>query len=1181
MKLKLLRQLYLMSRLTLFGIIMQTTLCGILIAGNTNAQLRVKSLEEIIWNGKISEASLSEILLEIQAETGFIFAFNENLINKDQKVRLNFKNGTLGDLLRVISKESNVKFKRINDQIHVAKKAGSKKAVVDIYNNLADLDISGKVTDETGQGLPGASVVESGTANGTTTDIEGNYKLTVAEGASVTISFVGYKTQEVLVGSQSVMDVQMELDAAQLEEIVVVGYGTQKKATLTGSVAQVKGDDIIRAKATSSAALALQGELPGVLITRTTARPGNENLDIKIRGDISVNNVSPLILLDGLVIPESQLSTINQNDIENISVLKDASAAIYGTRASGGVILITTKKGQVGKPRFEYSSQFQMNTAGNIPLPTLKEWAGMWLESGNNDIVNYVDSDGVSQTSQPTHRFYTAAEFQQMIDGTWPLAPEPSLAFGTLTLRTADVNQMDQLYGDTWSQRHNLAVSGGTEKVNYRTSFGYNNERSPLKAAYDGAKRFNFRTNLSYEVNNIVSTNFILSFDRRSIESPNQGIGEGLQDPGFFPLVNPQGQYYDEFGGHNPLAKVQAGGRDNTIDQIIRLGAGVNIDLDQFVQGLSFGYDASFSFDDRRENQRKTSYNVYTWDGDALGRIRSTLANSYSRFYFTDGLTQMHTFRGNYDKTFDKHNFGLTVVAQGQLDEEERNYFGRTNFSTDALNHLNLGDVTTTAAGGSQSGFNTGAETLGIMSYVGRINYDYDGIYLFEALARRDGSSRLHPDFRWSNFYGASAGVNLARLPFLSTSDFFDNLKLRASWGQTGSTAGISAYDYFSGISTGTALFGVSPAYANTANINGISTTDRGWERVATTNFGLDFGIMNTRLSGTFEYFIRKNDDMLISVTYPEVLGDDAPLTNSGNFTTKGWELALNWRDQIGSVNYNVSYMIWDATSEVTSLEGAIAIQSGVNDPIEGKPLNAIYTYATDGILSSEEDVLDYYNQYGFESSSDHNVMKAGTDLPAYNTSSRLVPGNVRRVDVNGDGLINENDLAYFGDQNPHISMGLRLGASWKGFDVSMFFQGVADQTIVRTGTLSYPFANWWRNQNNSFYMNTWTPERTDADYPMMFQTGSRKSWNYNLNDINVVQASYLRAKLISFGYTLPNTFTSKIGLERVRISATGNDLFVISNVKDGMDPEVPSGVNQGQINPFASSFIFGLDISF
>lgn len=1048
--------------------------------------------------------------------------------------------------------------------------------------------ITGTATNESGEPLGGATVLAKGTNQGALTDNQGQFSLTTPDGVTtLVVSYLGFTTQEVEIGNRSVITVRLVENTSTLDEVVVVGYGTQKKATLTGSIVQVKGADVIASKSTSSAALALQGEIPGVVITRGTSRPGNESIDIKIRGDISVNNVAPLILLDGLVIPESELSTINQNDIETISVLKDASAAIYGTRASGGVILITTKTGQIGKPKFEYNAQYQLNTVGDLPVSNLKEWATLWLETGNNDAIDYVDAAGMAQTAQPTHRFYTASEYQQIIDGTWPLAPEPSLAFGTLTLRTADVNQMDALYGNTWSQRHNVSVSGGTEKVRYRSSLGYNDERSVLDVAYDGAKRFNFRTNLSYEINELISTSFTLSLDRRNISTPNQGIGEGVQDPSFFPLLNPQGQYYDEFGGHNPLAKVQAGGRNSTLDQILRLGGRVSLDLDKYVSGLSFSYDANFSLGNRKENQRKTSFDVYTWEGDALGRIRSTLANSYSKFYFTDYNTQMHTVTGNYTKSLGNHNLGLTLVAQGQLDEEERNYFGRTNFSTDALNHLNLGDVTTVEAGGDERRdgpgrpwFRTGAENEGIVSYVGRFNYDYQGIYLFEALARRDGSSRLHPDFRWSNFYGASAGINIAELPFLASSNTFDNLKLRASWGQTGSTAGISAYDYVSSISTGTAVFGVSPGFANTANIAGISTINRGWERVATTNFAVDFATLNNRLSGTVEYFIRENDDMLINITYPDVLGASAPLTNSGSFTTKGWELALNWRDQIGELRYNVGFMMWDAVSEVTSLEGAVAINSGVNDPIEGKPLNAIYTYQTDGILETEADVSAYYQQYGFEGG-DVNVMKAGTDIPAFNTPSRLVPGTVRRVDVNGDGLINEDDLVYFGDENPHYSMGVRLGASWKGLDINMFFQGVADQTIVRNSTFAYPFRHWWRNQNNAFVQNTWLPTRTDADYPMAFFDGARKGWNYNINDINVVQASYVRAKLISVGYTLPETLTSRAGLDRVRLSATGTDLFVLSNVKDKLDPESPSGFGQGSINPFSPTYIFGLDVSF
>ncbi|MEO0330295.1 MAG: SusC/RagA family TonB-linked outer membrane protein, partial [Bacteroidota bacterium] len=594
---------------------------------------------------------------------------------------------------------------------------------------------------------------------------------------------------------------------------------------------------------------------------------------------------------------------------------------------------------------------------------------------------------------------------------------------------------------------------------------------------------------------------------------------------------------------------------------------------------------------DTERQERKTSVTMYDWEGN-VSYTPTTLLNSFMKLYQTESMTMMHTLQGNYRFSLGNHNFGLTVGATAQKDDNALNFMSRSNMASDELDHINTGDITTAVNGGSHTNsdgnrFNSGSSTVGLLSFLGRFNYDYDGIYLFEALARRDGSSRLHPDFRWKNFYGASAGIRISEMGFLQDG-FFDNLKLRGSYGETGSVVGIGAYDYISNISFGSTIFGAPPSLANTAAIAGITTTDRTWERVSTINAAIDFGILDNRLSGTAEYFIRENNDMLVNITYPVVLGANAPKTNSGDFTTKGWEVSLNWQDQVGELNYNIGVMAWDSRSEVTRMEGATAIQRGLNPAsgdnaniIEGKPLNAIYTYVTDGILSTEEEVMSYYNQYGFEAG-DQNTMKSGTVLPQYNSPNRLVPGTVRRVDVNEDGIINEDDLVYFGDANPHYSFGIRLEAQWKGFDFSAFFQGVAQQNILREGGLAFPFSRWWMNQNSAFLGETWTEDNQDTPWPAIFYNGQRKNWNYgHPNDINVVKASYMRAKVLSLGYSLPQSILSRVGVERTRFSVTANDLFVISNVKDGMDPEQTTSAHQGDTVPYTSTLIFGLEITF
>ncbi|MCM4156935.1 TonB-dependent receptor [Gramella sp. AN32] len=1039
-----------------------------------------------------------------------------------------------------------------------------------------NLTITGTVTSlEDEMPLAGVNILVKGAVGvGTVTDFDGNYSIKVpASDAVLIFSYTGFTTQEVPVAGKTVVNVMLETNLSTLDEVVVVGFGTQTKATLTGSVTQVKGDEVVKGKGTSSAALALQGEVPGLTITRNSSRPGSEGTDIKIRGDISVNNITPLILLDGLEIPEWQLATLNPNDIESYSVLKDGAAAIYGTKAAGGVILVTTKKGKKGTaPTVSYKGETQLNFAKDYPVTNLQEWAQLWLTAGDGDAIDFVDGDGNPQTAAANYRFFTRDELVSIIDGTMPMAPESYFWLGK-DHRFADVNQFDAVYGNTLSQRHDISISGGSESATYRTSVGYADERSPISFVYDGQRRYNFRTNITYEVNELIKTDFTVSYDNRTINEPTQGVGHGIQDMYLFPLYNPDGQYYDIFGANNLLAKLDEGGRTKNNNEIFRLGGQITLDLDKYLQGLSLSYLGNFSSDNARKVARTTSVTMYDWDGN-VSSTPTSLLNSGVDINGAKRLFQNHVLKADYSRTFGKHNIALLVGATAEHDQRENYGLTRTNMASDELDDINTGDVTTQTNSG-------GSSAVGLVSYMGKVNYNYDGIYLLEALGRRDGSSRLHPDYRWRDFYSASAGIRFSEMGFMR-GGFFDNLKVRASYGETGSVTGIGAYDYYSNIGTGSGVFGANPALVNTAWISGMTSTDRTWERVATTNFGLDFAIFDGRLNGTGEYFIRENNDMLINITYPSLLGAAPPKTNSGEFKTTGYELSVNWRDQIGDLNYNIGAMLWDNQSEVTKLEGATAISRGVNRVIEGKPLNAIYAYKTDGLLTTEDQVLDYYNQFGFTDPSDQNVMKPGTLLPRYRSADRLVPGTVNRVDVNGDGVINEDDLVYIGDTNPHTSFSISIGLEYKGFDFSTFFQGVANQNIVRDGSLAYPFAQWWTNQNVSFLGNTWTPDNPNADNPASFYNGQRKNWNYgHLNDRNVINASYMRAKVVTLGYSLPSDALVQMGLDRLRFSLTGNDLFVISNVNDGLDPEAGLQTRQGNSVPFVSTAILGVELSF
>lgn len=1039
--------------------------------------------------------------------------------------------------------------------------------------------VTGKIVDDEKQPLPGVTVVVKGTTQGSVTDFDGNYSITGVSPESVlTISFVGMLTQHVAVGSQSSINITMKTDAVGLEEVIVVGYGTQSNATLSGAVEQVKGEKLMKGKGTSSAALAMQGEVPGLTITRTSSRPGNEDFNIKIRGDISVNDIDPLILLDGMEIPQWQLSTLNSGDIETMSVLKDGAAAIYGTKAAGGVILITTKKGKKGELKVEYNGDIQFKTAKSWPMASLQEWGQLWLEVEKTDRLQFVDADGATQTAGSTLKFFDLEQYQKIAAGEIPTDD----LFNAFDFNYADTDYFDAIYGTTMSQMHNVAISGGSEKATFRTSLGFADERSAMDVAYDGAKKYNFRTNLTYQVNDIISTDFNVSYDNRVISSPSDGVGQMLQDPWIFELKNPDGQYYHLWGGgQNILAALDEGGTTETIQEVFRLGGTINFNLDKYVKGLSFRYNGNVSSRSSDKTTRNTTQTVYNWDGSA-SITNPALPSTSVKLDIDNVLFQNHVIQGMYKRSFGDHNLTLMAGVTAEKTQSDSYDLYRKNMATDELDALDTGDATTQTNGGT-------SDAVSLLSYIGKLNYDYKGIYLLEASGRRDGSSRLDPDYRWKNFFGASAGVRLSELGAVKDLDIFDNLKVRVSYGETGSVTGIGKYDYYSTISTGETYFGAVPGLANAAWIASMTTTDRSWERVGKTNFGLNFAVLDSRLSGTFDYFMHQNKDMLISITYPEVLGASAPKTNSGDFKTHGYELALNWRDQVGEIRYNVGLSFWDSKTEVTRMEGASQITHGVNGPlkskttvVEGQPLNVIYAYKTDGLFQNEDEVLDYYNTYHFADASDQLTGKSGSDIPDYRSGNRLSPGSYRKVDLSGDGVINEDDLYAFGDANPHYSFGINLGLEWKNFDFSAFFQGVGQQYINREGTLAYPFRAWYQNQNKSWLGETWSVDNTGADFPAITNNGQRRTWNYGVtNDNNIIKARYMRAKIISLGYTLPQGVVDGMGIDRMRLAVTGNDLFTISNISDGLDPENDAAASNGSVEPFNRSFMFSVQVTF
>ena len=1035
--------------------------------------------------------------------------------------------------------------------------------------------VRGTVVDVNGEPIPGASVRLKGSNIGTTSDLDGKFSI---EGTgTLIISFVGYETQEVTARRGSVLNVTLREDSQILDDVVVVGYGMQKKATLTGAVAQVQGDEVLKGRAASNVGTALQGAIPGMTITRPSSRP-TENAKISIRGGISANASDPLILIDGVDAYAWELNQLNPNDIESVSVLKDAAASIYGARAAGGVILVTTKRAKSGKTTVTYNGSATANFVGkDYPAASGSEWARMMLMADYNDTNHPAGASSLWAIMGFTRNEYLRVMNNEAFD--W------NNSGITYRIDPLNANQVEAVYGTTWGTNQNLSIQSGNERVKSITSLGYSSDRSLITETFDGQRKYNFRNNTDYQVGKYVKIETGMSYDFKTASVPSSGIGFGLQDFYVFPLYTQSGEkYYDNFGGNNVLAHLNEGGRDKTHNYMFRLSGKVTVDLSfihKSLEGLSIyakGSVRQFNANQRNQTHKIQMYDYYTDEVTNNAKTGSRATTEQLTETNTRALYQLYEFFLNYNRSFGKHNVNALFGNTNELRDNYATQIYRKSNTPVTLVDMNVYDTTTDKINSSSS------YKWAYVSLVGRLNYDYAGRYLVEGTWRHDGSSRLVEKNRWQDFFGASVGWRISDEAFMEGAEWLDNLKLRASWGQSGNVSTIGNYEAYATIGTGTTIYGGSKY--STSYLSSITDDSRTWETVESTNIGLDFGVLKNRLSGTFDYFWRHNDGMLINITYPATYGGTAPSTNSGEYKTHGWEMTLNWADKpTKDFSYNVGMSLSNAETEVTSYAGRSAITHGVNAIVEGKPLNALYVYQTDGMFQNQAEVEAYYaTMTGGVSGSLINNVKNGT-------SNELTPGCVRRVDRNGDKDITTDDLYYYGDTDPHYTFSLNLGASYKGFDFSMFFQGVGQQYNVRNGQMGCAFWSGWTNTNGYFMDNTWYAgdadgihaANTGAKFPLISRNGNRNNWNYkNYNDINVINSWYARCKQVQLGYTLPKTITRRAGIENLRVWASGENLFDISNVKDGYDPEVqPKMGTFNGVDVFAKSISFGLDLTF
>lgn len=1110
---------------------------NVALASSSYAQQATLSLD-------IKNQRVADILDEIEKQSDFHFYYNSRLVDVERKVSIKANKKAVLPILSEIFADSDVDYKVLDKDVILTEKDKSTTGSQGVTQQQNT--ISGVVRDQTGETIPGVSVALKGTSVGTITDVDGAYSINVPnQDAILVFTFIGYLRQEEVVGSRKTLNISMKEDIKEMDEVVVIGYGTVKRANLAGAVSTTDSRTF-QSRPVQNAANALQGEMPGLTVIRTSGAPGSSPT-IRIRDMSSINGGSPLILIDGA---EGDLNMINAADIENISVLKDGTAAIYGARAADGVILVTTKNANKNQ-----KLKVTLDAFYSVKKPALLKKAASLYQHA---VMGLEITDG----SFPIE--YTQDELQLILDGSDKVLPTSNWGrWSGYPKFYKDQDWNDIMIGNGNLQNYNVSLSGGGDKYSYLISLGHQNEEGLLKFGTDNDKRYFVRTKSNIQIVKNLDYDLNLSYEASS-RNYSSGISEGqniweliYKTRSWAPLYNPAGNFYTFEGFDNPAQVLEDGGLSNittgnfTINNQLRW---------KVIDGLNLiGRAVVRKNDSDKYSAMKMLYS-YNWDD--VNHRTARKPNSAERSY-SKTLYKNFTLYGEYKKTFGKHDLGVMVGAANESSDFDKFWAKRINFDQQESMPINLGSPEDQDASSEGNAWT-------INSFFSRVNYGFANKYIIEGTLRADGCSRFDPDSRWGYFPGASAVWRVGEESFMKDLKLFDDLKFRASYGEMGNQSGISFYDYIE-------LINISRSYypfgngqrGQMAQQSNLVSSSRTWETIASKNLGIDFSVLDNRLYGSFDYFWKKNKNMLIPITYPSMLGISAPATNSGELKINGWEVTLGWRDQIGDFSYSVRANVSDARNEVSKRIGNSLIGLGMNRTPVGYPMDSYFGYVFDGIIQNEQQLNEYKSRF------------PKNDL----VQSKIAVGDAMYKDLDGDGNLTvlgdgtegAGDMVYLGNTNPRYNFGLNLNAEYKGFDFGAFIQGVGKRTMFLEGEASKPFAAPWYQSAEYWYGKTWTPERTDAKYPAITNDG-KKDYNYYVSTNTKHNVAYVRLKNLQFGYTIPKKHLQKFKLEKIRVYFSGEDLFEIHNAPGGWDPEEGGGYVS---YPFARNYSLGVNIVF
>lgn len=1074
-----------------------------------------------------SEAVLVQVLDKIEDESEFFFLYNEKLLDTNRKVSINAKNQLIGTVLDQLFNGTDVKYTIIDRKIILAPDYLTETSEV-----LLRL-ITGIVTDKNGAPLPGVNVFVTGTSQGTTTDMAGKYSIDVPQGArSLTFSFVGMVPQEIIVGSLTKIDVTMNETSIGLDEVVVIGYGTQRKATVTGAISTMKSKELEKAPTTNLSA-ALTGQMTGVVVNTRGSAPGSESVQINIRGKSTwQGGGNPLIIIDGIA-NRPGFERMDPNDIESISVLKDASAAIYGSRAANGVILVTTKRGKEGKPTIEYTGDYGITQPTRVPeMARSWQFAKYFTEAKRN---------GYMYTDEEIQKFEQGAS-QNLF---------PNYDFKDYMLQSAAPQTT-----------HTMSLSGGNNAVKYYVSGRYLYQDSFFKDGIDNFNGFSVRANVDAKV----TKNFSIAVDllgrrddtRRAVGSSNV---DNI-DIGFFEeliTLDPTKPVFFENGlpapiyGSNVVEQIKGqGGEKNNRNSTVNTRFSAKWDLPFITEGLFLEGNAAYDYSNLRTKEFSKRYDLYAFSnatGEYTNLNTNPIMNRSLLDYYYNSYRYTLDGKLGYIKSIGNHNISAFIAYEQYSINTEWIQATRSTFLSDQIPYQFAGDPNTQKNNGSGSEY-------AYRNVFGRFAYNYKEKYMLDFTLRRDESLKFPKNNRVGWFPGISAGWKLSEEAFIKDNvKFVDNLKLRASFGQMGSD-NVGDYQYMATAALyGTFdsyVFGTTPSVVSTLYFTGTPNPYITWEVANSYNLGVDGSLWNGLLGFELDYFLSKRSNILAArnASVPFYTGMTLPAENIGKAQNQGFEILLTHRRKVGDFNYGVSGNFTYMANKVIFMDESPNVPDYQRR--EGHPIDSYLLFRTDGIFNTQAE-LDATE-----------VKRAGAQV-----------GDIKYVDVNLDKVIDNLDqVRLFDSSLPKVIYGLNINVSYKGFDLSMLWQGQADaktyiNPTTRNGDINIPL---W------MYDDRWTPENAEnATMPRAFYHRS-ESYNSVASDFWLKDASFIRLKTLELAYNLPAKFVSRIACSNARIYVSGFNLLLFDKIKN-YDPEIVNDL--GVFYPATKVYNMGIRVTF